>query len=344
MKRGLVAIVIVVVAVVAAAFWWARRDGRDVYYTGFVEGEERVIRSEVAGRVLEVPFGEGATVPPGSVVARLDESDIAARLVAKQRELDMTQADIRTQEERIGLVESTWKTGVDAHRADVTQAESALLLAERTFAREAELVKTGASTAQLLDEARAKRDQARSALARARDMLAQANAEERNIAVNKAQLEVLRQKAALTSAQIAELEVTRAKSLVRSPDVPTVVQTQFVWPGELAQPGTAVVAVLDPQDKYVQVYLPVAAMGDVRVGRRVEIELDSRPHERIPGEISFIADQANFTPEKIETRGDRVGQVYRAKVRVLEDAALLKPGTEGNVYLVAADGERAARR
>jgi hypothetical protein len=120
--------------------------------------------------------------------------------------------------------------------------------------------------------------------------------------------------------------------------VPTVVQTQFVWPGELAQPGTPVVAVLDPEDKNVQVYLPVAAMGRVRVGTRVEIELDSTPGRRIPGELSFIADQANFTPEKIETRGDRVGQVYRAKVRVLEGAALLKPGTEGDVYLVGDAG------
>jgi HlyD family secretion protein len=343
MKRGVVVIVLAVVAIVGAAVWWLRRDHGDVYYTGFVEGEERVIRSEVAGRVLEVPFKEGAQVPPGAIVARLDESDIAAQIVAKQRELDMTHADIRTQEERVTLVESTWKTGLGAREADVSQAESALVLAERTFAREAELVQTGASTAQLLDETRSRRDQAKSAVARARDMLAQANAEERNIAVNKAQLEVLRQRASLTEAQIAELEVTRAKFQVRSPDVPTVVQTQFIWPGELAQPGTALVAVLDPQDKYVQIYLPVAAMGGVRVGSRVELELDSEPHRRIPGEISFIADQANFTPEKIETRGDRAGQVYRAKVRVLEDAATLKPGTEGNVYLVAGD-QSAARR
>jgi HlyD family secretion protein len=256
----------------------------------------------------------------------------------------VTRADGRTQEQRIGLAESTWKTSEDARRAEVAQAESALLLAERTYAREAQLVETGASTAQLLDETRSRRDQARATLARARDLLAQATAEERNVAVNKGQLEMLRQRAALVEAQIAELEVTRAKHQVRSPDVPTVVQTQFIWPGELAQPGTSLVAVLDPGDKYVQVYLPVASMSDVRVGRRVEIELDSAPGRRIPGEISFIADQANFTPEKIETRGDRVGQVYRAKVRVLEDAALLKPGTEGNVYLLAEDDPRAAER
>ena len=67
------------------------------------------------------------------------------------------------------------------------------------------------------------------------------------------------------------------------------------------------------------------------VGRRVRIELDSAPGVFIPGEIAFVADQANFTPEKIETRGDRLGQVYRAKVRILEGAERLQPGTEGNV-------------
>lgn len=350
MKKGVVAGVVLLLAVVVAAVWWVRHDRGAVYFTGFVEGEERVIRSEVVGRVLEMPFAEGATVPANAVVARLDESDILAKLVAKQRELDVTRADIETQEQRIGLVESTWKTGVDARRAEVAQAESALTLAERTFAREAELVKTGASTGQLVDEARARRDQARSALARARDLQSQAEGEERNVAVNRGQLAMLRQRAALAEAQIAELEVTRAKYQIRSPGVPTVVQTQFVWPGELAQPGSPVVAVLDPEDKYVQVYLPVASMGKVRVGSRVEVELDSAPGRRIPGEISFIADQANFTPEKIETRGDRVGQVYRAKVRVLQDAALLKPGTEGNVYLLAdagvagADESRATSR
>src|SRR5690606_6580759 len=207
-------------------------------------------------------FGEGDVVPPEAVVARLDQRDIDARLVAKRHELEMTEADIRSQEERVALVERTWKTGVDARRAEVGQAESALTLAERTYAREVELVKTGASTAQLLDEARSQRDQARAALARAKDLLAQAEAEERSIAVNGAQLAMRRERAKLIQAQIAELEVTRDKYLIRAPAVETVVQTQFVWPGELAQPGTPIVGVLDPKDKYVQIYLPVAALAD----------------------------------------------------------------------------------
>jgi hypothetical protein len=76
----------------------------------------------------------------------------------------------------------------------------------------------------------------------------------------------------------------------------------------------------------------------MQVGQRVEIELDSLPKERIAGEISFIADKANFTPEKIETRSDRLGQVYRAKVRILAEVERFQPGTEGNVYVTAGEG------
>jgi HlyD family secretion protein len=78
--------------------------------------------------------------------------------------------------------------------------------------------------------------------------------------------------------------------------------------------------------------VPVADVGALHVGQRAEIELDSRPGRRVPGEVSFIADKANFTPEKIETRSDRMGQVYRVKIRILEGVERFQPGTEGNVY------------
>ncbi len=61
--------------------------------------------------------------------------------------------------------------------------------------------------------------------------------------------------------------------------------------------------------------------------------MDSAPGKRVPGEVSFVADRASFTPEKIETRDDRVGQVYRAKVRILENPERLQPGAECDVFL-----------
>jgi HlyD family secretion protein len=338
-RKALAPLALAVVAL-GALVWWLRADHGPPRYTGFVEGEERVIRSEVSGRVLEVPYAEGVTVPANAVVARLDDQDIATRIAAKQQEIEVLDAEIRMREVRVPLVESTWQRDVRARRAEVAQAEAALRLAERTLAREEGLVKTGASTRQLLDDRRATRDEARSALERARELLARAEAEERQIAVARHELEAARERRDLALAQLAELEVTRAKYAIPAPAVPTVVQTQFIWPGELAQPGTPVVAVLDPADKYVQVYVPVADVDRFRLGRRVEIELDSEPGRRVPGEVSFVANQASFTPEKIETRSDRLGQVYRMKVRILEGVERFQPGTEGNVYLIPEDGPR----
>ena len=338
MQRRTVVLIVAAAVVASGGGWWLRHRAHAAYFTGFVEGEERVLRSEVTARVLEVRYVEGAAVPADAVVARLDDADVVSRIASKERELAVLDADIQTQSERVVLTETTWRRDASAREAEVRQAESAAALAERTLAREQELVKTGASTAQLLDDRRAGRDQAVSALDRAREMLGRTQAEERTIALAKHELDSLHERHALTQAQLAELQVTHAKYEIHAPSVPTVVQTQLIWPGELAQPGAGVLSVLDPTDKYVQVYVPVADVASFHVGRQVEIELDSVPGKRFPGEVSFVADSASFTPEKIETRSDRMEQVYRAKVRILEDVERFQPGTEGNVYLVGGVG------
>ncbi|RIL02784.1 MAG: hypothetical protein DCC71_16035 [Proteobacteria bacterium] len=338
-----IAAIALVVLAGAGAWLWLGRDTGELHYTGFVEGEERIVRAEVAGRVLEVPFAEGAVVPAGAVVARLDDADVAARIESKRRELGVLEAQIARQREQVALTESTWRRDVAAREAELRQAEAQSRLAAVTHGRQSKLAAEGVASPQRLDEARSSRDAAQSAVERARDVLARARAMEGEIAVAKSQLAVLEEQLALARAQLGELEVLRAKYTVRAPATDSVVQAQLVWPGELAQPGTPLVSVLDPLDKYVQIYVPVADADRVRVGTRVAIELDSAPGRRVPGEVSFVADQANFTPEKIETRSDRLGQVYRAKVRILEDVEQFQPGTEGNVYL-SGDGVETARR
>src|SRR5262249_41654172 len=159
-----------------------------------------------------------------------------------QREIAMIDAEVGTQEERSGMVDDTSRREASARRAELTQAEAALVLAEKTFMREQALVETGASTAQLLDEARARRDQARGAVQQAREMLAHAVASQTSAKMAQTDLVMLRRKRELAEAQLAELRVKRAKYDVHAPSTGTVVQTQYIWPGELAQPGTAIVA------------------------------------------------------------------------------------------------------
>jgi len=333
MKRNVVILIGAVLLAIAAAVYLQKGSG-EIHYTGFVEGEERIIRSEVSGRVVEVRFSEGATVPANAVIAVIDDRDIRSRIASKQQELAVLAAEMRTLEERIQLVDGTWSREREASKAELRVAESAADIARRTHEREAALTKSGASTAQQLDDAGARRDQARSSLQRAQDLLARTEAQGRQVALARLELAAAQERHELAAAQLAELTVLQGKYTILAPAVPTVVQSQFLWPAELAQPGAAILSLLDPQDKYVQLFVPVADSVGFHVGRRVAIELDNQPDRRIAGEVSFVADKANFTPEKIETRSDRMGQVYRVKVRALEDVEHLRPGTEGNVYLV----------
>lgn len=347
MSRRRLLPLLVLVAAAVAIVWWRGRDDGVRHYTGFVEGEQRVLRAEVNGRVLEMAFGEGDILPAGAVVARLDASEIEARLASKRQELAVLEARIRRQQEQVALVEATWSQDVAAQEAALRQAEADAVLAVRNFARAEKLRADGVVSVRQLDEARAQHDVTRSAVERARELVERTRAQEGEIGLARRELDVLRGQLELARAQLEELEVLRAKHEVRAPAAGTVVQAQLLWPGELAQPGTPVLSVLDPRDKYVQIYVPVADVDRVRVGTRVEIELDSVPGRRVPGEVSFVADEANFTPEKIETRSDRLGQVYRAKVRILDDVERFQPGTEGDVYLLEAaarDGSARAAR
>jgi HlyD family secretion protein len=241
----------------------------------------------------------------------------------------------------VTLAERTWTHDVAAGRAGVARAAADAKLAAKDYERARGLREREVASLQMLDTQGSRHEVAESALARERELLRRAEAREGEIAVARAQLAVLREQRTLVERQLAELDVQLAKHEIRAPDVETVVQTKLLWPGELAQPGTPVLAVLDPRDKYVQIYVSVADLEHVRVGRRVAIELDSAPGRRVPGEIQFLADEANFTPEKIETRDDRVAQVYRAKVRILEEVERFQPGAEGNVYLLDEDEARA---
>jgi HlyD family secretion protein len=323
-------------AAAAAAVYLAatRRAAEPRRYTGFVEGEERIIRSEVIGRVLEVPFAEGDAVSPNAVVARLDDADMRTRVEAKRAELDVAGADIARQEAQVALSESTWVRDVNARRAELAEAESAAAFAARDYERQKKALASGGTSAQLVDDARSKNEQAEQGLVRARELLARAEAEEHGVVVARRMLESMKQRKVQTEAELANLEVTLAKYTIRAPAVATTVQTQYIWPGELAQPGTPIVSVLDPLDKYVQLYVPVPDLARFQLGQPVEIELDSRPGHRVPGVVSFVASKATFTPEKIETRAERVGQVYRAKIRILAEVETFQPGAEGNVTLL----------
>ena len=275
-----------------------------------------------AGACSTVEFGEGDAVPADAVIARLDDRDIAA---AHRCQSSSSSTCWRRRSSASGSrsrpSSAPGQQDVNARHADVRQASSAAELAEATYKRERELDAAPAPARSSCSTRRARR-----AIRRPARAIAPATcwrAPKRRAAASR--WRATSSPCSSSNAGSAEAELdelrgdARRSTSIHAPPVPTRVETQFIWPGELAQPGTPIAGA-------ARSARPVRA--DLRAGRRSGARArrparrrsssTASPARRVPGEISFIADRANFTPEKIETRDDRLGQVYRAKVTILE--------------------------
>jgi HlyD family secretion protein len=339
MKKRLPLLLLVLLAAGAGAFYYTRtHHGDRLTFTGFVEGEEKVIKSEIAGRVNNVTFTDGSRVRTGDVLAEVDARDYQSQVTQQELNLDLLRAKIRQADNQLAWARDTYPTQLRATKTNLTKAASDLEFVEKEFNRRKELLQAELISQQKFDEVKNQLDAARAALARERESVATAEANLRQIQLAEDALAVQKHQLAAEGEHLNQMRIILDKYTIRSPCECTV-QTRLIRAGEYVTPGTGVATLLDPLDKYVRIYIPVPDLGKVQVGNKVTIEPDALPGEFIPGEISFIEDSAQFTPKNIEVKNDRITQVFATKVRILDQVERLKPGMEGTVYL---DGMRAA--
>lgn len=105
-------------------------------------------------------------------------------------------------------------------------------------------------------------------------------------------------------------------------------------PGEIVAAGQPVLTVMNPGDRWVRIYIPEYRVGAVGLGQQAAISTDTYPDKRYPGEVTYIAPEAEFTPKNVQTAEERVKLVYSAKVRIAADERLeLKPGMPADVQI-----------
>jgi len=333
MKKVLPVIVLLLIA--AGAYgWWYQHTHRpeQLSFTGFVEGEEKVIKSEISGRIMTVTFTDGAQVKPGEVLAEVDARDYRSQVTQQELTLSLLKARIQQANTQLAWARDTYPTQMRAAKSTLTKASSDLEFAQKEFVRRKELLEAEQLSQQRFDQAKNQLDTAQATLTREREIVTGAEANLRQIQVAEDALEVLQRQLAVESERLNQMQIIAEKYTIRSPCDCTV-QTRLIRAGEYVTPGVGIATLLDPLDKYVRIYIPVPELGKVRVGGHVRIEPDSLPGEFFSGEISFIEDIAQFTPKNIEVRSDRITQVFATKVRVLDRIERLKPGMEGTVFL-----------
>lgn len=131
-----------------------------------------------------------------------------------------------------------------------------------------------------------------------------------------------RVKQAKAAVDLAKLQLGYAT--VTAPHAGTVV-TVTANAGQNTSPGKTLVTLTDPADLFVRVFVAETSIGDVKVGQAVKVTTDSSSTV-FEGKVTFVNSAAEFTPNNVETKEQRVKLVYEVRVSVTDNTGTLKAG------------------
>jgi len=295
---------------------------QDISGTGTVEAVEVTVGNKIPGQVLQVIPREGDLVKVGDVVARIDHEDLGL-------ELQRARAGVRAAEAQLTLLRrGPRKQEVRRAEQMVAQAKAGLDNARTNLGRAQDLLNKKVLPQSKVDSARAQVDV----------LQAQYNAAQEA-------LSALRAGSRLEQLHMAEANLEQAEILVRilekkikdctvkSPTTGRVV-ARFLEPGELAGTGTPVIRVADLFEVWIMIYVSETELGRVRVDGQAEIRVDSFPNKTFPAKVTYISPQEEFTPKNIQTKDERVRMVFGVKVEAENPEESLKPGMPADVVLL----------
>jgi HlyD family secretion protein len=268
---------------------------------GNIEATEVVVGSQAAGQLASFTPVEGQVVASGAVTAVVDTTALGLQLqqVVAQRATSVS---------RVGEVEK---------QAGVLETQRAIAL--RAYERTKRLFDQQAATAQQLDQS--ERDY--------RTLVAQ-------IEAARAQEKTAAQDVASTDARVAQIRDQLNKARVINPVSGTVLAT-YVKAGEVVQPGQPLYRVANLDTLELRAYVGEGQLSQVKLGEVVRVSIDAGNGSRrvIPGTVSWVSSQAEFTPTPIQTRDERSNLVYAVKIRVANRGGVLKIGMPADVELPA---------
>lgn len=182
--------------------------------------------------------------------------------------------------------------------------------------------------------------EAQAGIAEATSGIAEAKA-----AVAEAQAGISQAQAGINQAQAviaqAQSQINRVKSIqsdmyVRAPQAGRV-EYRIAEVGNVIAPGSKVVTLIDPNNVYLEIFLPTDSSSQVQIGSPARIVLDGI-NAVFPAKVSFVAHQSQFTPKSVETKNEREKMMYRVKLSLDPQVAsryqtLLKGGMTAQGYV-----------
>jgi len=264
---------------------------------GTFESTETTISSEVQGRILSLPIEEGQTIEKGIVVATVDSTQTYLKLLQLEAQVEA----INSKKQTIAAQSNVYAQQLENTDKDVRRTQ--------------ELFNQSAATQKQMD-----------------DVTGQAKVIQAQKRALEAQLSDVSIEARALSMQVMMLKDQLAKCKIVNPVTGTVL-VKYAEVGEIAAPGKGLYKIADLSEINLKVYISGKLLSDVHLGDSVTVITDSPEGlKEQPGIISWISQEAEFTPKIVQTREERVKLVYAVKIRVKNDGSL-KIGMPGEMKI-----------
>ncbi len=268
---------------------------------GNFEATEVVVAAQTSGPVRRFLVTEGQQIGRGALVAVIDTTALS---------LDRAQLSAQ----RAAMIARLAEVGEQLRVLEVQRE-----IAERVYERTKRLQGQQAATAQQLDQA--ERDH--------RGVAAQLDAV-------RAQQRSVELEAAAVEARVAQARDRVSRATVLNPLAGTVLAT-YAREGEMVNPGQPLYKVASLDTLELRAYVSGAQLSAVQLGQTVEVRVQQGPDGSLvlPGTLTWIATQSEFTPTPVQTRDERADLVYAVKVRVANRQGALKIGMPADITFAA---------
>lgn len=270
--------------------------------TGIFEATTVTVSAETTGKLISMSTDEGDTVSAGSIIALVDTTTLALQRLqirSEQQAAEATSPDISAQVASLRTQIAHWQNEV---------------------ARQERLIADGATTQKQLDDAQAQLNALKGQLSA---QLSTLGKNQNSISQNAVALQY----------RMEQIEDQIEKSSITSPISGTVL-IKYTQPGEFVTQGKPLLKLANLNDIYLRSYFTASQLASLKIGQKVTVIADFGGDEQYeyPGEITWIAQESEFTPKSIQTNDSRANLVYAVKIAVKNDGRL-KLGQYGEARL-----------
>jgi len=267
------------------------------------------VTAKIAAPVKRILVNRGDHVHVGQVLAELESADLAAAAEESKHLLEQTQSAYQL------LTNATVREDQSKAESDVQIAKQNFDAAKKVYDSRAALQKEGALPQKMVDDARLAMVQAQT-----------------QIDIAQRHLEALTQVSQRESIRGAEAQVNAAKAhynglnvqvsyaIVKSP-IAGVVADRPVYAGEMAQPGTPLVSIVDISRLIARANVPVKDAVAIKPGRPARI---AGPDGDLAGKVTVVSPAVDPSTTTVEVW-----------VEIANPDEKLKPGGTVRVSIIA---------